>query len=67
MHLHTFTLDVPRSTRVFCSGCDGEFRLATRDEAHYIIMTDMFYDGGPLNGPNNVVVVPLNFSLYQEV
>lgn len=66
MHLHTLTLDVPRSTRVFCSDCDIALRLATGDEARFVQMTDGYAEGGPMIGPHNVVVVPLDFSLYQE-
>lgn len=65
MHLHTLTLDIPRSTRVFCEGCDIELRLATGDEALVITEADMT-DDGPMFGPLGTVVVPLNFSLFQE-
>ena len=66
MHLHTLRLDVPRSTRVFCEGCDVALRLATADEARFVQMTDGFAEGGPMVGPTNVVVVPLDYSIYQE-
>ena len=66
MHLHTLTLDVPRSTRVFCEGCDVDLRLATADEARFVQMTDGFAEGGPMIGPHNVVVVPFNFTIFQE-
>lgn len=66
MHIHTLTLDVPRSTRVFCEGCDVELRLATGDEARFVQMTDGFAEGGPMVGPRNVVVVPLNYNIFQE-
>ena len=66
MHVHTLRLDVPRSTRVFCEGCDVALRLATGDEARFIQMTDGFSPDGPMVGPTNVVVVPLNYSIFQE-
>lgn len=66
MHMHTLTLDVPRSTRVFCDGCDVALRLATGDEARFVQMTDGYFDGGPMLWNNGVVVVPLDFSLFQE-
>lgn len=66
MHIHTLTLDVPRSTRVFCEGCDAALRLATADEARFVQMTDGFAPDGPMVGPTNVVVVPLDYSIFQE-
>lgn len=65
MHLHTLTLDIPRSTRVFCEGCDIALRLATGDEALVITESDMT-DDGPMLGPLGTTVVPLDFSLFQE-
>lgn len=67
MHIHTLTLDIPRSTAVFCSGCDIALRLATRDEATFVQDTGAYSDDGPmLFNDNMVVVVPKDFSLYQE-
>lgn len=66
MHLHTLRLDIPRSTRVYCDGCDVALRLATGDEARFVQMTDGFYEGGPLNGPRGTVVVPLDYTIFQE-
>lgn len=66
MHLHTLTLDIPRSTRVYCEGCDVALRLATGDEARFVQMTDGFSADGPMVGPLNTVVVPLNFTIFQE-
>lgn len=65
-HIHTLRLDVPRSTRVYCDGCDVALRLATGDEARFIDMTNGYRDG-VLLGPMNTTVVPLDFSLFQEV
>ena len=65
-HLHTLTLDVPRSTRVFCDGCDVDLRLATADEARFVHMTDGFVDNGPILWNNGVVVVPFDFTIFQE-
>lgn len=65
MHFHTLTLDIPRSTRVHCEGCDVALRLATGDEARFVQMTDSF-GGDVLVGPLNTVVVPLDFSIFQE-
>lgn len=66
MHIHTLRLDVPRSTRVFCEGCDVALRLATGDEARMVTDLDLFAPDGPMVGPTNIVVVPLDFSLFQE-
>lgn len=66
MHLHTLRLDVPRSTRVFCEGCDVALRLATYDEAVFVQQTDGLLDNGPMLWNNGVVVVPLDFTLFQE-
>lgn len=66
MHLHTLTLDVPRSTRVYCEGCDAALRLATADEARFVQMTDGFAEDGPMLGPLGTVVVPLDFTIFQE-
>jgi hypothetical protein len=66
MHVHTLRLDVPRSTRVFCEGCDIALRLATGDEARFVQMTDGYLDGGPMLWNNGVVVVPLNYNIFQE-
>ena len=66
MHFHTLTLDVPRSTRVHCEGCDVALRLATGDEARFVQMTDGFAEGGPMLGPLGTVVVPLDFTIFQE-
>lgn len=67
MHIHQLTLDVPRSSRVYCEGCDVALRLATYDEAVFIDATGEFAPDGPMNGPGATIVVPLDFSLYQEV
>lgn len=66
MHLHTLSLDIPKSDRVFCSGCDIQLRLATADEARFIDMTNGITEGGPMWGPIGTIVVPVDFSLYQE-
>lgn len=66
MHIHTLRLDVPRSTRVFCDGCDIALRLATYDEAVFIQSTGEFLDDGPMVWENGVVVVPRDFTLFQE-
>lgn len=67
MHVHMFIVFIPMSNRVECMGCDLDYRFATRTEAMFIQDTDMFYEGGPLlfNG-NGVIIVPNNFSLFQE-
>lgn len=65
MHLHTLRL-VPLSIRVECEGCDVALRLATRNEAIFVQTTNGYEDDGPMLGPTNVVVVPVDFSLYQE-
>lgn len=65
-HIHTLRLDVPKSTRVYCEGCKVALRLATGDEARFIDMTNG-YGGDVLLGPFNTTVVPLDFSLFQEV
>lgn len=63
-HLHCLTLDIPRSTRVFCDSCDEQLRLATYDEAAYVhaVGIDAF-DGEVLIFAGNCIVVPLNFSI----
>lgn len=66
MHIHTLRLDVPRSTRVFCDGCDVALRLATGDEARFVQMTDGYLPDGPIMWDNGVVVVPQDFSIFQE-
>lgn len=66
MHLHTLSLDIPRSTRVFCDGCDVALRLATGDEARFIHMTECYTEGGAMFGPRGTVVVPLDFTIFQE-
>lgn len=65
-HIHTIRIDLPRSTRVFCEGCDIALRLATFDEAVFIEMTDGLREDGPMLGPTNVTVVPVDYSLFQE-
>lgn len=65
-HVHTLETDTPRSTRVYCDGCDVALRLATADEAEFVHMTGMYREDGPMVGPHGVIVVPLDFSLYQE-
>lgn len=65
-HMHTLRLDVPRSTRVYCEGCDVALRLATYDEANFVHDTGSFFADGPMWGPSSTIVVPLNFSLFQE-
>lgn len=67
MHIHQLRLDIPHSTRVFCEGCDVALRLATYDESVFVQATDTFLPDGPMNGPGSTVVVPLDFSLFQEV
>lgn len=67
MHIHTLMLNVPYSNRVFCEGCDEVFRLATYPEAVFVHANMHVYDGGPMIWENNVVVVPLNFSLTKEM
>jgi hypothetical protein len=66
MHLHTLVLDVPRSNRVFCTGCDVKLRLATGDEARFVHMTGCLLDDGPLIWENGVVVVPYDYSLWKR-
>lgn len=66
MHIHTLRLDVPRSTRVFCDSCDVALRLATADESRFVTMTEGYAPDGPMVGPTNIIVVPLDFTLYQE-
>jgi hypothetical protein len=66
MHIHTLRLDIPRSTRVYCEGCEVPLRLATGDEARFVTMTETFAHNGPMVGPANIIVVPLDFSLFQE-
>lgn len=65
-HIHTLRSDVPRSTRMFCEGCDIVLRLADYDEATFVHDTDGFLPDGPILWNNNIVVVPLHFSLFQE-
>lgn len=66
MHVHTLKHDIPRSSRVFCDECDIALRLATYDEAVYVQIMDAYADNGPMIGPLGVVVVPLNFTIFQE-
>lgn len=65
-HMHTLRLVSP-GMAVECEGCDVALRLATGDEARFIQMTDGFAEGGPMWGPTGVVVVPVNYSIFQEV
>lgn len=64
MHIHTLSLDIPRSTDVFCSGCDIALRLATYDEATFVQTTGAYADDGPMIfNDNMVIVVPKDFSV----
>lgn len=66
-HAHFFIVFLPMSTRVECMGCDLNYRFATYDEAVWIQQTDGFAPDGPLLfNDNGVIVVPYNFSLFQE-
>lgn len=62
---HTLKIDIPTG-RVLCFHCDIPLRLATRDEATFVQMTNGWDVNGPLVGPTGVVVVPVDFSLYKE-
>lgn len=64
MHIHTLRL-VPLTTRVECEGCDIRLRLATYDEA-VMIQDEDLRDDGPLHFRTGIIVVPVDFSLYQE-
>ncbi len=66
MHLHTLVLNVPYSNRVFCEGCPAVFRLATYPEAVYVHNSGDLANDGPMICENNVVVVPLDYSIPQE-
>lgn len=66
MHLHTIDVE-PFTLGVFCTGCDRQFRLATADEARFVQMTDGWSTDGPLRGPNDWVIVPVDFSIVQGV
>lgn len=66
MHIHTLRLDIPRSKRVICDGCDIPLRLASSDEAYFVRMMNEWNDDGPMVGPFRTVVVPANFSIFQE-
>lgn len=66
MHIHTLRW-VPSTPYMECEGCDVPLRLATPDEARFVQMTDGYLHNGPMLWNNGVVVVPRNFSLYQEV
>ena len=66
-HIHTLRLDVPRSCRVFCTGCDVSLRLATYPEAVFVQNTDGYLPDGPMVWENGVVVVPTDFSIPSEV
>ncbi len=50
--------------KVKCRHCDVEYRLATPDEANFVHMTGTFVEDGPVNIGNNVVAVPVDFSLW---
>lgn len=72
MHLHTFvfiargTVDVDYRIEVECNSCDVQYRLATGPEAIAIRMALLFAEGGPMLGPNNSIVVPMDYSLPEE-
>lgn len=64
--LHVLNLTLP-SKEVWCRDCDLDYRLATYDEAVFIQQTNGFAPDGPLIlNENGVIVVPYNFSLFQE-
>ncbi len=65
MHVHTLRV-VPLTTQVVCEGCDIALRLATADEARFVQMTDGYLPDGPMVGPTGIVVVPVDFTLFQE-
>lgn len=62
-HMHQFSPD--GITEVVCE-CGLRLRLATYDEAVMIHATGATGPDGPLVWRNNMVVVPLDFSLFQE-
>lgn len=62
-HLHCLTLDIPRSTRVFCDSCDDQLRLATAAEAEYVHANGIENFDGCAVFTNSVIIVPLNFSI----
>lgn len=66
MHIHTLVRE-PMSSVVTCEGCDVGLRLATYDEAVFVGMMGIdSFNGEVLYFTNGAVVVPANFSLFQE-
>jgi hypothetical protein len=66
MHIHQL-YRVPLTTKVNCHGCDIQLRLATYDEAVYIDLTSGFLPDGPMEYKLGEIVVPVAYSLFQEV
>lgn len=65
MHIHQL-YRVPLTTKVNCHGCSIQLRLATYDEAVFIDMTSGFAPDGPMEFFAGTIVVPVDYSLYQE-
>jgi hypothetical protein len=65
-HLHQLLLHIPHNKFVTCEGCDGRWRLASYEEAVFVQMTDTYFPEGPFLCNNNVVVVPIGFTLWMK-
>jgi hypothetical protein len=65
MHLHSLFV-VELTTTVQCHECDLTARLATYDEAVFIQQTGLLGTDGIMQGPSGFIVVPHDFTLFQE-
>ena len=65
-HIHTLSIERTGFPKMVCDGCDIDLRCATSDEAVFVKATDTFAPDGPMVWNNGVIVVPANFSIFQE-
>lgn len=65
-HLHTFDQTYVGAMPEYHCPCGTQYRLATYDEAVFVQRTEGWAVDGPLRWKNNLVLVPLDFSLWQE-
>lgn len=64
MHIHT--LQLTKTTRVICEGCNIDLRLATYPEAVFVQNNNAYADNGPMLIRNGAVAVPYDFKVPND-
>lgn len=65
--MHTHTMAPQSVTEFACEGCDLRLRLASQAEAVHVHDTGAVAADGPLIWRNNIVLVPLNYDIWEAV